>query len=193
MKPRLIKHIVLHCTGTDHSVSVQSIQNYWRSNLGWTRPGYHYIVLPSGTLIQLANHDEVTNGVAGHNANSLHISYIGGQQRNNRNAFPPTIAQLTTLDKLLSVLIHLYPAVPIVGHRDFPHVAKLCPNYDFNNLIDSLYHFRVKRYSIVSGLDGYYIQDSVTSNMMPLRTNDITEAESALQSFCRFQLGLRSF
>ena len=193
MKPRLINRIVLHCTGTDHSVSVESIKNYWRNKLKWTRPGYHYIVLPSGKLIQLANHDDVTNGVAGHNANSLHISYIGGQQRNNRNAFPPTFAQLTTLEALLNILIRLYPAVPIVGHRDFPNVAKLCPYYDFSELINNLYTYKVERYSIVSGLDGYYIQDSVTTNMMPLRTTDIEEAESALQSFCRFQLGLRCY
>ncbi|MCH5690064.1 N-acetylmuramoyl-L-alanine amidase [Niabella sp. W65] len=75
---RQIKYIVIHCTATPQTTTVKSIQNYWRNNLGWKMPGYHYIVNPNGTVISLLPIDQVSNGVAGYNSNSIHISYIGG-------------------------------------------------------------------------------------------------------------------
>lgn len=46
---RPIKYIVIHCTATPQTPTVAGIQNYWRKQLGWKNPGYHFIVLPDGS------------------------------------------------------------------------------------------------------------------------------------------------
>ncbi len=55
MATRNIKYIVIHCTATDPQTKVEAIQNYWRNNLGWKSPGYHYIIQADGTVLQLAD------------------------------------------------------------------------------------------------------------------------------------------
>jgi hypothetical protein len=40
---RNIKYIAVHCTATPQTTSIDSIKNYWKTNLGWKMPGYHFI------------------------------------------------------------------------------------------------------------------------------------------------------
>lgn len=134
---REIKYIVLHCTATPQTASTESIQKYWREVLGWKSPGYHYIIMPNGALIQLAKESEICNGVAGYNANSIHISYIGGVDGtapvDNRTA-----AQKAAQIKLLKTLKGKYPNAIIQGHRDFPNVKKACPSFDVKSWLKSV-------------------------------------------------------
>jgi hypothetical protein len=122
---RRIKHIVVHCTATPQTTSVDSIRRYWREVLGWRNPGYHILIRPDGTFIRLAQDSQVCNGVGGHNANSLHVSYIGGQHRDDR-----TDAQNLALLVILREWATLYPNAEILGHRDFAGVKKECPRFD---------------------------------------------------------------
>ncbi len=57
----------------------QPSANIGRRGLGWKAVGYHKIIEPNGNIMTLATDDKVTNGVAGHNSTSLHVSYIGGK------------------------------------------------------------------------------------------------------------------
>ncbi len=75
---REIKYIVLHCTATNQKVTVQSIFDYWKNERKWNNPGYHFLIEANGTVHELLPIDKVSNGAAGYNANSIHISYIGG-------------------------------------------------------------------------------------------------------------------
>jgi N-acetylmuramoyl-L-alanine amidase len=127
---RKITHIVLHCTATPQTATVEAIQNYWRTHLGWKSPGYHRIIRPDGSVAHLQDYDKPTNGVAGHNANSIHISYIGGVDKANKPVDNRTAAQLATTIQLLKDLKVLYPHAVICGHRDFPNVHKACPSFD---------------------------------------------------------------
>ena len=122
---REIKYIVLHCTATDQSAKVESIQRYWRENLGWNSPGYHWIILPNGSLRMLQDISKPTNGVAGYNANSIHISYIGGKDRDDR-----TDQQKKAMYELVKKLMKDFPKAEVKGHRDFPGVKKACPNFE---------------------------------------------------------------
>jgi N-acetylmuramoyl-L-alanine amidase len=127
---RKITHIVVHCTATPQNASVESIQKYWRDNLKWISPGYHRIIKADGTIAILQPYDKPTNGVAGHNATSIHISYIGGVDKNQKPVDNRTDAQVATMVKLLQELTKLYPNAKVQGHRDFPGVAKACPSFD---------------------------------------------------------------
>lgn len=137
---RSIKYIVIHCTATQPEAKVSSIQNYWRNTLGWKSPGYHYIIEADGNVKQLADVSMVTNGVAGYNANSIHISYIGGIDRTGRPKDTRTDAQIEAMRQLVLVMQRKYPQAIIQGHRDFPNVRKACPSFDVKNwlLIEGL-------------------------------------------------------
>jgi N-acetylmuramoyl-L-alanine amidase len=126
---RTITHIVVHCTATPQTTTVASIQRYWRENLKWKSPGYHFLIEANGTIHNLQPINLPSNGVAGHNANSIHVSYIGGV--NGQKAVDNrTEAQKTALLTILTDLKKQFPNAIIQGHRDFPKVAKACPSFD---------------------------------------------------------------
>ena len=127
---REIKFIVIHCTGTPQSAKVESIQRYWREVLGWRSPGYHRIVTPSGFAPMLAADNQVCNGVAGYNRESLYVSYIGGVDAQGKPLDNRTPEQRAELEKIVREWAAKYPTAKIMGHRDFPRVAKACPSFN---------------------------------------------------------------
>lgn len=126
---RTITHIVVHCTATPQTTTVASIQRYWREKLKWKSPGYHFLIEANGTVHNLHPITLPSNGVAGHNANSIHLSYIGGVN-GQRAVDNRTEAQKTALLRILTDLKQQFPNAIIQGHRDFPRVAKACPSFD---------------------------------------------------------------
>lgn len=123
---RKIKYIVVHTTATPQTASIESIKNYWRNVLKWKAPGYHFIITPGGEIVNIWPIEKVANGVAGYNSACIHISYIGGAGGlDNR-----TPQQKAALINKLTELKRKFPAAKIQGHRDFPKVAKSCPNFN---------------------------------------------------------------
>jgi N-acetylmuramoyl-L-alanine amidase len=133
-KMRKVNRIVLHCTATPQTTTVASIQRHWREVNKWVSPGYHYLIKPDGEAVNLLPIDKVSNGVAGHNANSIHISYIGGIDKNGKALDNRTEAQKATQIRLIKEMLVLYPDAEVCGHRDFlvPGTAKWkdCPSFD---------------------------------------------------------------
>lgn len=131
---RAILYIVVHCTATDPHTTVDSIQRYWRAappaGKGWKYPGYHYLIKTDGATVHLLPEDKIANGVAGHNVNSLHLSYIGGIDPLGRPKDTRTLDQQLVMLGLLKKLKAKYPKATICGHRDFPGVHKDCPSFD---------------------------------------------------------------
>jgi N-acetylmuramoyl-L-alanine amidase len=127
---RSIKYLVVHCTATPHSTTIDAIQRYWRENLKWKSPGYHKVVKANGEVVTLATDDKVCNGVAGYNSVSLHVSYIGGVNFHGDPSDNRTQGQKDALSQVLHEWRAKYPAAKILGHRDFPKVAKACPSFD---------------------------------------------------------------
>lgn len=126
---RRIDWLVVHCTATPQTTTVASIQRYWKDNLKWKSPGYHFLIEANGTVHNLQPINLPSNGVAGHNANSIHISYIGGVN-GQRAVDNRTEAQKREILRLLTDLKKQFPNAKIQGHRDFPRVAKACPSFD---------------------------------------------------------------
>ncbi len=133
---RNITLIVVHCTAGAQTQRSADIVRYHtlprrRGGLGWSTPGYHYIVEPSGFVAQVVPDWDIANGVKGHNATSIHVAYIGGVDATRRD-LPPldnrTEAQKCSLRELLARLKRLYPSARIVGHRNL--ARKACPSFD---------------------------------------------------------------
>ena len=135
---RNIKYIVLHCTATPQNTTIESIKNYWRNQLGWKNPGYHYMIKANGEIVNTLSIDQIANGVAGYNTPSIHISYIGGVDANNKPLDNRTDAQKQAQIQLLTELKKRFPNAEIKGHRDFPNVKKACPSFDVKTWLKSI-------------------------------------------------------
>lgn len=116
---RTIKFLVVHCTATPTDAAIESIQRYWKEKLGWKNPGYHYIIKRSGEIVQINAEENISNGVAKNNRHSIHISYIGGIDKNGKPLDNRTDAQKQSLFNKLVELSEKYPGATILGHRDF--------------------------------------------------------------------------
>lgn len=127
---RQINYIAVHCTATPQTTSIDSIRNYWKTNLKWKMPGYHFIVKPDGEIVQLLDINKVSNGVLGHNHEIINISYIGGVDKNNKAIDNRTEAQKKALLEKLTELKKQFPNAIIQGHRDFKGVKKDCPSFN---------------------------------------------------------------
>jgi N-acetylmuramoyl-L-alanine amidase len=127
---REINNIVLHCTATSHEASVEAIQRYWREVMGWRSPGYHWLIKANGVAVQLWPIDKPSNGVKGHNHDSLHISYIGGVDKNLNAVDTRTGLQKQTMFELVKRYKEMFPHARVLGHRDFKGVTKECPSFD---------------------------------------------------------------
>lgn len=71
-----IKYIVIHCQAGFGTL--ESMQRFWRVNLGWKSPGYHRWIDVDGNVAHLQSFEKVANGVKGYNNRSIHICYQGG-------------------------------------------------------------------------------------------------------------------
>lgn len=152
---RRIDYIILHCTAGPQYQEIQVIKDYWKNVLGWKNPGYHYLIPASGKYEKIFPIEKISNGVAGYNSHSVHISYIGGvdivkaKDRNGKfiNVTGKAIdnrtreqidAQILIIGKLRA----LFPKAKIRGHRDFSidknhdgiiqpnEWMKACPSFD---------------------------------------------------------------
>lgn len=85
---RKITKIILHCSASLEGVSLtgNDIKRYHcnpvsKGGRGWRNPGYHYVVRLDGTVDKLLDEQFIANGVLGHNAESIHICYVGGLRK----------------------------------------------------------------------------------------------------------------
>jgi N-acetylmuramoyl-L-alanine amidase len=129
---RSIHEIVVHCSATPAGKPFTATDiDQWHRSRGWDGIGYHFVVLLDGA-IQLGRPIEKPGAhVAGHNSNSIGICYIGGMNSDNTQAENTlTQRQADALELVIRGLMSHFPEARVLGHRDFPKVAKACPSFD---------------------------------------------------------------
>lgn len=127
---RHIKFIAVHCTATPQSATLKNLLRYWKEELQWEAPGYHYLIKPDGEIEQLLPENKISNGVSGFNACTINVSYIGGINSEGKPADNRTPEQKAAMQFLLENLKERYPKALILGHQDFPGVNKACPCFN---------------------------------------------------------------
>ena len=127
---RKINYIAVHCSATQPNASVEAIKRYWREQLKWRNPGYHFIIKADGEIVQLQDIAYSSNGVAGWNSQIINVCYIGGIDKQGKPKDTRTDAQKKSLLEILTKLKKQFPNAKIQGHRDFPNVKKACPSFD---------------------------------------------------------------
>lgn len=131
---RPIKRIFVHCTAGNQKQTKDDLLQEFKDK-GWTNPGYHYVVFPTGKIISLLPESQVSNGVRGYNSTSINIAYVGGIDKQGRPVDNRTQAQKDALIDLLIYLKQQYQNAHIMGHRDIwgkdsRKWLKWCPCFD---------------------------------------------------------------
>lgn len=146
---RTIKYIVVHCTATPPDAKIENIERYWKEIMGWKDPGYHYIITRDGDIVNLLSEDKPSNGVKGRNQVSIHISYIGGIDKDGHPIDNRTEAQKHAMFNKLVALSEKYPRAIIMGHRDLSpdkngdgiiepsEWVKHCPSFDVKEWLNN--------------------------------------------------------
>ena len=128
---RKIKYIVVHCTDTVASATVEAITRFWKNVRKWKLPGYHYLVKASGETVQLLDEATPSNGVLGFNSECINISYIGGRTPDGKSADTRTPAQEESIFRMILNLQKRYPGTELKGHGEFPKQGgRTCPNFN---------------------------------------------------------------
>lgn len=128
---RKISYIAVHCTAGNQAATVADLLKEFHDTKHWKNPGYHYVVTADGIIHQLLDDTLVSNGVKGYNHCTVNVAYTGGIDLASRKAADNrTDAQRTALRTVIKTLHSRYPKAVILGHRDFPGVAKACPSFD---------------------------------------------------------------
>lgn len=133
---RRIKYIAIHCTAGYGNLA--SIQAFWRNNLNWKWPGYHFVHDLDGTAHPIWPIHLPSNGVKGFNDETVNISYIGGVDPDDYSIAKDTrtvdqkLSILTNIKEVLTELKKHQPISDIIiqGHRDFS------PDQNGNGVID---------------------------------------------------------
>lgn len=132
---RVVKRIVIHCSGGSQTQTAGQIASWHLRSLskggkGWSAPGYHYIVEPSGSVVATWPEDRIANGAKGFNADSIHVCYIGGVDSSLRPVDNRTAAQKNSLARVIEDIRRRHGRLPVVGHRD------LSPDLNGNGKIE---------------------------------------------------------
>lgn len=135
---RNVTKLVVHCTSGPQDQKTTDIKTYWAHKLGWKSYGYHYLIAKDGTTEELTPIEKPSNGVKGHNHDSIHICYKGG----SKGIDDRTPEQKAAIIRILRYLKVKFPKAKIMGHRDLspdldgdgiiePHEwVKKCPAFD---------------------------------------------------------------
>lgn len=128
---RTIRKIIWHCSATPEgrAVTVDEIRTWHVRDNKWKDIGYHYVIDLEGNVHR--GRAEATAGahVAGHNADSIGICYVGGMDAQNRHPKDTrTPAQKRALYRLTDELKQRYPGATVHGHNEFAN--KACPSFD---------------------------------------------------------------
>ena len=132
MKPmKDVLYIVIHCSCTkpNQKWTVEDIDRCHKAK-NWTMIGYHWVIYKDGSIHQGRDEKYAGAHVKHYNDHAIGVCYIGGVDEKGRYADTRTPEQKASLWYLLKDLKESYPNAKIVGHRDFPNVAKKCPCYD---------------------------------------------------------------
>lgn len=131
---RKINKIIVHCSAGNINSTAADIVYFHtgpksKGCNGWSTPGYHYFIEKDGSVIQLVPVDKPSNGVIGHNADSINICYAGGVDQTSFKTPMDTRTpqQKAALIELITKLKAIYRC-PVYGHRDF--ARKACPSFD---------------------------------------------------------------
>jgi len=126
-----VKYLTIHCAATPEGrdVKAATISQWDQAKFGQT--SYHHVVELDGTDVRTLRDDQLGAHVGGHNTGNIGVCYIGGMDAHNEHPKDTrTDAQKKTLLTLIRTYKARYPGIKVLGHHDWPGVAKACPSFN---------------------------------------------------------------
>ncbi len=103
---------------------------------GWADIGYHRVIRRDGKAEYGRTITTVGSHVRGHNVNTIGICLVGGVDSNGKPENNFTTQQKGILKNLLLAYSWTLPNLEeVLGHRDFPGVAKACPSFEVKDYL----------------------------------------------------------
>jgi N-acetylmuramoyl-L-alanine amidase len=96
---------------------------------------YHLVIAQDGSYERHLRDDQRGAHVGGHNTGNIGICYIGGLDANGKPADTRTREQKVTMRALVKTYLERFPGIDVLGHRDWPKVAKECPCFSVRDWI----------------------------------------------------------
>lgn len=123
-----ITHIAIHHSAGPGNVTPERIAQYHVNN-GWPGMGYHFYVMPDGTIYQTNRLETISYQVYKQNHYSLGICVAGSFI----NGLIPTPKQIESVGHLAAWLMQKLnvPLKNVMGHKEFPENATTCPGNDW--------------------------------------------------------------
>ena len=127
---RVINRIIIHSTATPAGrIVTEADINRWHREVGKRGTGYHFLIGLNGEVCKGRDISVAGAHVAGHNADSIGIAYVGGVAADGRTPQDTrTDAQKAALADLVYKLQCDYPSATVHGHNDF--AATACPSFN---------------------------------------------------------------
>lgn len=133
---RQIEQIVIHCSATKPKMDIGLKEiKVWHTakppqGQGWSDVGYHFIIRRDGSREIGRPLDRAGSHVKNHNARTIGICLVGGIDDKGKSENNFTGPQFGELERLVRELLLQFPGAEVLGHRDFPAVAKDCPCFN---------------------------------------------------------------
>lgn len=112
---------------------------FWEDIKGWKNPGYHRFVNTDGVTENLQEFNKPSNGVSGHNLDSIHICYNGGVELVNGKYFEidtRTNQQILGIyDSVVDAMVWADKQLFVAGHNYYDK-GKACPCFDAKEELD---------------------------------------------------------
>ena len=113
-------NLAIHCTATREGQDISAATvDKWHRDQKWAGIGYHYLIRLDGSIEAGRPEDTVGSGIAGHNAETVHIVYAGGLDNNLKPKDTRTPDQKAAMALLVRHLDAKYRFKKIGGHRDY--------------------------------------------------------------------------
>lgn len=131
MDPAGIKYLTIHCAATPEGRDnkAKEVRQWDIQRFG--QPSYHHVVELDGTAVRDLADNQRGAHVGGHNTGNIGICYVGGLAKDGKTPKDTrTPAQKETLRRLVAEYKAKYPGIKVLGHRDWPGVAKACPSFN---------------------------------------------------------------
>ena len=125
-----VRFLTIHCAATPEGrhVTAATISKWDQAKFGQT--SYHHVIEIDGTDVRTLRDDQKGAHVGKNNTGNIGICYVGGVDVHGNPKDTRTPAQKAALLTLIRTYKGRYPGIKILGHRDWPGVAKACPSFD---------------------------------------------------------------
>jgi N-acetylmuramoyl-L-alanine amidase len=126
-----VRFLTLHCAATPEgrAHSAEEVTRWDAERFG--QPSYHWVVTLDGVAHRTLPDEQRGAHVGAHNSGNIGICHVGGMDAAMRKSKDTrTGAQRQTRLRLVRDYQAEHPGIVVLGHRDWPGVAKACPSFD---------------------------------------------------------------